>query len=136
MRDNIVRAKLKRGEPVIGTMVTDFSSPAIALLLADAGFDFFFIDMEHGVYDLETVATIIRVARLANIVPLVRVPDAEYHLIARALDAGAKPWSGQSQHCVIRRSANAAVRRGAATTTISTRRRGSTPVTRTTTSSR
>ena len=89
MRDNIVRAKLKRGEPVIGTMVTDFSSPAIALLLADAGFDFFFIDMEHGVYDLETVATIIRVARLANIVPLVRVPDAEYHLIARALDAGA-----------------------------------------------
>ncbi|GAB4520026.1 MAG: aldolase/citrate lyase family protein [Anaerolineae bacterium] len=89
MRDNKVRAALKRGEVVIGTMVTDMRSPAIAMLFANAGFDFMFIDMEHGAYDLETVADIIKVARLAGIVPLVRVPDALYHLIARVLDAGA-----------------------------------------------
>jgi 2-keto-3-deoxy-L-rhamnonate aldolase RhmA len=89
LRDNPVRAKLARGECVVGTMITDWSSPAIALVLADAGFDFFFIDMEHGTYNLETAANIIRVARLAGIMPLVRVPDAEYHLIARVLDIGA-----------------------------------------------
>ncbi len=89
MRDNKVRAALKRGEPVIGTMVTEMRSPAIAWLLANAGFDFMFIDMEHGTYDLETVADMIKIARLAGIVPLVRVPDALYHLIARVLDAGA-----------------------------------------------
>lgn len=89
MRDNPVRSKLKLGEPVIGTMITDFPAPSIALLLAQAGFDFFFIDMEHGTFNLESAANIIRVARLANIMPFVRVPDAEYHLIARVLDIGA-----------------------------------------------
>jgi len=89
MRDNKVRAALKRGEPVIGTMVAEMRSPAIALLFANARFDFMFIDMEHGAYDLETVADMIKVARLADIVPLVRVPDGLYHLIARVLDAGA-----------------------------------------------
>lgn len=89
MRDNRVRAAIKRGESVIGTMVQEMRSPAIALLLANAGFDFMFIDMEHGAYDLETAADIIKTARLADIVPLVRVPGDLYHLIARVLDAGA-----------------------------------------------
>jgi len=89
MRDNKVRAALKRGEPVIGTMIQEMRSPAIPLLFANAGFDFIFIDMEHGAYDLETVADMIKIARLADIVPLVRVPDGLYHLIARVLDAGA-----------------------------------------------
>ena len=89
MVDNRVRAALKQGQVVVGTMIQEMRSPAIALLLADAGFDFFFIDMEHGAYGMETVADIIKVARAASIVPLVRVPDGLYHLIARALDAGA-----------------------------------------------
>lgn len=90
MRDNRVKQALKRGETVIGSMATEMRSPAIALLFANAGFDFFFIDMEHGAYDIATVADIIKVARLAGICPLVRVPDAEYHLMARPLDAGAQ----------------------------------------------
>lgn len=89
MRDNKVRAALKRGEVVIGTWASEMRSPAIALLFANAGFDYMFIDMEHGAYDLETAAAIIKVARLADIVPVVRVPDGLYHLIARVLDAGA-----------------------------------------------
>jgi len=89
MRDNKVRAALKRGKLVIGTMIQELRSPAAPLLFANAGFDFVFIDMEHGTYDLETVADMIKVARLADIVPLVRVPDGLYHLIARVLDAGA-----------------------------------------------
>lgn len=89
MRDNKVRHALKRGELVIGTMIQEVRSPAIAMMLANAGLDFMFIDMEHGPYDIAMVADIIKVARLADIVPLVRVPDGQYHLIARVLDAGA-----------------------------------------------
>ena len=89
MRDNKVRHALKKGEPVVGTMVCEMRSPAVSLLLANAGFDFFFIDMEHGAYDIATVSDIIKVARQADVVPLVRVPDALYHWIARVLDAGA-----------------------------------------------
>lgn len=89
MRDNRVRAALKRGETVIGTMITEMRSPSIILLMAQVGFDFVFIDMEHTEYNLETVADMLKLARRTNLVPLVRVPDAEYHLIARVLDAGA-----------------------------------------------
>lgn len=90
MRDNLVKQALQRGETVIGSMATETRSPAIALLFANAGFDFFFIDMEHGSYDMTTVADIIKVARLAGICPIVRVPDPEYHLMSRPLDAGAQ----------------------------------------------
>ncbi len=90
MLENKVKRALQRGEVVIGTMIQESRSPAIAQILANIGFDFMFIDMEHGAYDLETVADIIRVARLAGICPLVRVPDPEYHLMARPLDAGAQ----------------------------------------------
>lgn len=90
MRDNIVRAKLKRGEPVFGMMITEFDNPALAKILADAGFDFFILDLEHGAYTLPTAAHIVQMARLANITPIVRVPDGMYHLIAPVLDAGAQ----------------------------------------------
>ncbi len=90
MRANEVKRAIQRGEAVLGTMVTEVRTPAIAQFLAEAGFDFFFMDMEHGPYNIETVADIIRAARLAGICPLVRVPNPDYHLLCRPLDAGAQ----------------------------------------------
>ena len=90
MRENKVKAALKAGKPVVGTMITEFRTPEIARILASSGFDFVFIDTEHAAFDLETVTDIIRVGRAVGLVCLVRVPDAEYHLIARALDIGAE----------------------------------------------
>jgi 2-keto-3-deoxy-L-rhamnonate aldolase RhmA len=89
LRPNRVKQALKRGEPVVGTMVSEARSPGFIWVLANAGFDFVFIDMEHGTYDLPTVSDMIKVARLAGTVPLVRVPDLAYHLAAQPLDAGA-----------------------------------------------
>ncbi|ABU56943.1 HpcH/HpaI aldolase family protein [Roseiflexus castenholzii] len=86
---NRVKQALKAGHPVYGTMLIESASSAYVLLLAHAGYDFVFIDMEHGVYDLGEVAGMIRVARLAGLTPLVRIPDLAYDLVARTLDAGA-----------------------------------------------
>jgi 2-keto-3-deoxy-L-rhamnonate aldolase RhmA len=55
-----------------------------------AGCDFLFFDMEHGPYNMETIAEQVRVARLAGVTPLVRVPSDEHHLMCRPLDAGAQ----------------------------------------------
>lgn len=90
MKENKVKRALKRGETVIGTMVAEMRNPTIAQILSLAGFDFFFIDMEHGMFNMETVADMIHTARLAGIAPFLRVPNLEYHLIARPLDAGAQ----------------------------------------------
>jgi len=90
MRENKVKTALRSGKPVVGTMITEFRTPEIARILASSGFDFAFIDTEHAAFDNETVADIIRAGRAVGLVCMVRVPDAEYHLIARALDIGAE----------------------------------------------
>jgi len=64
--------------------------PAIGQIMALAGCDFLFFDMEHGPFNMETIATMVQVTRLAGVTPLVRVPNDEYHLMARVLDAGAQ----------------------------------------------
>lgn len=90
MKTNPLRRLLSQGQPVFGTMVQEVRNASIGQLMALAGCDFVFFDMEHGPFNLETVADMIRVTRLAGATPLVRVPDAEYHLMCRPLDAGAQ----------------------------------------------
>ena len=89
MRRSNLRQRLKSGETLIGTMVQEVRTPAIAQILKQVGFDFFMLDMEHGAFNLETAAEIIRAARLADIPPLVRVAGPQYELIGRILDQGA-----------------------------------------------
>ena len=89
MKRNNLKQRFKSGEMLIGTMVQEVRSPAIAQILKQAGFDFLMIDMEHGAFNLETAAEIMRVARLMDICPLVRVAGPRYELIARILDQGA-----------------------------------------------
>jgi 2-dehydro-3-deoxyglucarate aldolase/4-hydroxy-2-oxoheptanedioate aldolase len=81
--------KLRAGEAVYGTMLTECLSPELPPLLAAAGLDFFVIDTEHSPGDLAHIEAQARVARAAGVAPLVRVTDNEYHLIARVLDCGA-----------------------------------------------
>jgi 2-keto-3-deoxy-L-rhamnonate aldolase RhmA len=89
MIENKVKKILKAGGTVIGCQVAEVRSPNIALLYGTAGFDFIFIDMEHGGFDLETVGDFITASKAANIVPVVRVPALEEHFLSRPLDLGA-----------------------------------------------
>ncbi|MCL5075693.1 MAG: aldolase/citrate lyase family protein [Chloroflexi bacterium] len=90
MRPNRLRGVLAQGKAVFGTMLQELRSPAVPIILANAGLDFIFVDMEHGAYNMETIADLIKVIRLTGVCPLVRVPNDEYPWIARALDAGAE----------------------------------------------
>jgi 2-keto-3-deoxy-L-rhamnonate aldolase RhmA len=89
LKPNAVKQALRRGEPMIGTMLSEVSATGFIWTLANLGYDFVFIDMEHGTFSLPQAAEMIKVARLAGIAPLVRVPDLAYHLVASTLDAGA-----------------------------------------------
>src|SRR5205085_480833 len=57
--------------------------------MAVAGFDWLFLDMEHGVMSLEACAQIATAALDAGIAPIARVPNGEYSIATRALDNGA-----------------------------------------------
>lgn len=87
---NHTQSRLSDGQTVFGCIFQQFRSAEIPRLLAAAGFDFIFIDCEHGGFDLETIQDVVRVSRLAGITPLVRVGELSYSLAARALDVGAQ----------------------------------------------
>lgn len=89
MRTNPVKIALKAGQTVLGSEVSGLHSVEVPRTYAEAGLDFAFIDMEHTSMGLETVATLVTAARHAGIVPIVRVPQAEYTWVARVLDNGA-----------------------------------------------
>src|ERR1051326_415760 len=54
-----------------------------------AGFDWLFIDLEHGSLTLDTACQIAVGALDAGLAPIVRVPNGEYSMATRALDNGA-----------------------------------------------
>jgi len=88
MRENPVKRKLADGGVALGTMVFEFATTGIARLAAGAGAEFVIFDQEHTGASLETVRMFCATARASDLVPLVRVPATEYHLLAGALDVG------------------------------------------------
>lgn len=85
-----LRKKVLAGECVYGTMIRQARDPGAPVIFASVGYDFVLIDMEHGNYSMETVADLIRGAKSAGIVPVIRIPHLETHFISRILDAGAE----------------------------------------------
>ncbi|MGH6815197.1 MAG: HpcH/HpaI aldolase family protein [Hyphomicrobiaceae bacterium] len=90
MAKKTLRARAMSGERVLGAMVFEFFSPGIAQILKHAGCEYVLYDMEHTGLGLETLKHQVAACRGIGIAPMVRVPRAEYHFLARALDVGAE----------------------------------------------
>src|ERR1044071_6468377 len=90
MQVNQTRERLSRGETVFGCGLQCYRSAEIPRTFASAGFDYVFIDMEHGSYNLENVHDMITASLQAEITPIVRVGELAYSLVARLLDSGAQ----------------------------------------------
>lgn len=84
---NTFRAKLRSGKKLLGTMVT-LPTAATAEILADLGFDWLFVDGEHGPLETAEILGILQAVgnRAACIV---RVPSADEVSIKKVLDLGA-----------------------------------------------
>ena len=89
MRQNPVKAALQQGRTVVGVGLTIAATPSVVRVMASAGYDFLFIDVEHTLLSPETLMSVVQMARASGVSPIVRVQDTEYHLIANALDSGA-----------------------------------------------
>ena len=86
MKHNI-RARLGGGETLLGTMIT-LPSPATAEILAGLGFDWLFVDGEHGPLETAQLLGILQAVG-DKIACIVRVPAAEEVPIKKVLDLGA-----------------------------------------------
>jgi 2-keto-3-deoxy-L-rhamnonate aldolase RhmA len=86
---NFAKRKLAEKKLALGFGVNHLRGPATGMIAAAAGYDWLFIDMEHGALDLETAAQISIAALAVGVAPIVRVPGFEHHHATRVLDAGA-----------------------------------------------
>ena len=73
----------------IGSWIT-LGHLSIAEIMADAGFDWLCIDMEHSVIDNYTAEQLIAIIEAKGCVPYGRVGENDPLIIKRVLDAGAK----------------------------------------------
>ncbi len=86
---NGVKDKLARDEVVSSMMVRLVRGVEIVRIAKSAGFDTFYIDMEHCSFSLDTTGQICMAALEAGIPAFVRVPANTPEYISRVLDGGA-----------------------------------------------
>ena len=85
---NTVKSKLIAGQQVVGGTV-DTADPEIYCAMANAGFDFIWIEMQHSPLSFSEAARMIWACRDAPAIPFIRVPDANEGTIQKATDIGA-----------------------------------------------
>ena len=85
---NTVKEKLDRGEQVVGGTVST-ADPEIYCAMANSGFDFMWIEMQHSALNYTDVARMIYACRGASAIPFIRIPAATEGDIQKATDIGA-----------------------------------------------
>lgn len=92
---NTLKAKLKKGEAVIGTWV-GLGHPDVTEELSRLGFDFLLLDSEHGPMGFETLQQMMQSMNGTDCIPIVRPQWNDLVQIKRILDIGAYgvliPW--------------------------------------------
>ncbi|MBM3644428.1 MAG: aldolase [Alphaproteobacteria bacterium] len=86
---NRAKERLQKGELAIGIGTRLVRNVDIVKVMKAAGYDWLFIDCEHGSMSVETACEISVAAQDSGIAPIVRVPAGELTLATRCLDGGA-----------------------------------------------
>jgi 2-keto-3-deoxy-L-rhamnonate aldolase RhmA len=85
---NTVKQKLMEGRQVVGGTIL-LNSPDTYCAMANSGFDFLWIEMQHSPLSYQDVARMVAACKGAPAIPFVRVPDASEGDIQKATDLGA-----------------------------------------------
>lgn len=88
MNNHKLKTALSDGRLTVGSWLT-LPSPAIAEILAGAGFEWLVVDLEHSITAIDTAGEMIRVIDLMGVSPLVRLTSNDANQIKRVMDAGA-----------------------------------------------
>jgi 2-dehydro-3-deoxyglucarate aldolase len=83
-----LKASIREKQLTIGSWI-NLAHPAIAEIMARAGFDWLTVDLEHSVVTIREAEELIRVIDLCGVTPLVRLSANDPVQIKRVMDAGA-----------------------------------------------
>lgn len=85
---NTVKTKLAAGKQVVGGTI-EINNPEIYCTMANSGYDFLWIEMQHSPLSYQDVAHMVGSCKGASAMPFIRVPDATEGDIQKATDLGA-----------------------------------------------
>jgi 2-keto-3-deoxy-L-rhamnonate aldolase RhmA len=88
MLTNPVKTKMSQGKPSYGVMIPWFC-PNLVEFFGHLGFEWVFIDAEHGSIGRESCESLVRASNLVGMMPVVRVPENNPATILAYLEAGA-----------------------------------------------
>lgn len=83
-----LKERMRKRELTVGSWIT-LGHTAVAEIMAQAGFDWLVIDMEHSAITLDQAQGLVQVIELSGVSPLVRVSKNDSSLIKRIMDTGA-----------------------------------------------
>ncbi len=86
---NLIKKNLMQSKFSLGSWIT-LAHPAIAEIMAKAGFEWLVIDLEHSVITIREAEELIRIIELCGVKPYVRLTANDSNQIKRVLDAGAQ----------------------------------------------
>jgi 4-hydroxy-2-oxoheptanedioate aldolase len=89
MRRSTVKSKLSRDEPAF-IVTLHLTDPAVYEMASGLGFDGIWIDLEHHPVSLETVAALMRAARVGSSDLIARPAKGEFMRLGRLLESGAQ----------------------------------------------
>ena len=84
-----LKQRLQNGEKLLGCMIGLFDSPDMAVILKEAGYDYFFIDSEHGYIDYSKMAAMVTAAKSADMPVIIRIPQPDREVVLKYMEMGA-----------------------------------------------
>ena len=89
MRENVLKRKLRAGEPVVGVF-NDVPSPSVVEVLGLLGLDFVVMDAEHSTLMPDTAENLYRAADLRGLSTVTRIGENTPQVIQKFIDAGSQ----------------------------------------------
>ncbi|MEM1485770.1 aldolase/citrate lyase family protein [Oscillospiraceae bacterium PP1C4] len=84
-----LKEKLTTGQVILGTMLSEITTPNIARILEAGGFEYIIVDCEHGYFDYSQTASIVAIANGIGLPVIVRIPKIDRDPITKYMDMGA-----------------------------------------------
>jgi 2-dehydro-3-deoxyglucarate aldolase/4-hydroxy-2-oxoheptanedioate aldolase len=84
---NKLKQKIKNHEKTIGTLIS-MSDPIVTEITGQAGYDFLWLDTEHGPIDYYNLEVLLMACTAAGVDAMVRVPWNDAVMVKRVLDLG------------------------------------------------
>ena len=83
-----LRDRLRSGDVLIGGILTEYARPSLVKLYLEAGFDFLYVEYEHGHFAHTVLADTVLCARDNGLPVIAKTPQLERGAVAKLLECG------------------------------------------------